>query len=483
MVEGGAAFSFSIAPLTMKPAFSPDIHDYYVRCAAGANLLTVTITAAPGGTVALEQPTTTAPATAGTSAQLSVAENQAVVVASSLGGATTEYWVRCLPHDFPALFTKTYPENGSVTPGYYLLGDVFFAAGESGYAMALDTRGTPVWYAPTVNGEGAKDVEMLAPDTISFVPNAGYTFGTNEGQFEVVALSATGVSGVSSVASVGLPVDTHELRQLSNGHYLVFASPVLTNVDLTGLAIFGGPSEDVLNCVIQEIDGNGALVWQWDAMDHFDPVKDSTAPDTQVATNALGQETTVIDLFHCNSIDVDDNGNLLVSARHMSSLFLIDKSTGAVVWKMGGSPYTKEGAPFVQLIGDSLGGFFLQHDARFQPDGTISVFDDQTNQPGPARALVLSYDLSSATAAIVWQYQGTASVASMGSVTLLADGSRVIGWGTAGGGNPAFSEVTESGDVLLEFGFPDGDASYRARKVPTSALDIELLRRAVAVPK
>ena len=343
--------------------------------------------------------------------------------------------------------------------------------------MALDTRGTPVWYAPTVNGQGAKDVDMLAPNTLSFAPIAGYTFGTNEGQFEVEMLDPVAVSGV---ASIGVPVDTHALRRLSNGHYLVFASPVVTNVNLTGLPIFGGPSEDMLNCVIQEIDDSGNMVWQWTATDHFDPVQDSTWPQTEGAVNLAGQTTTVIDPFHCNSIDVDANGNLLVSARHMDSIFLINKSTGAVMWKMGGSAYTKDGAPFIQVTGDALGGFFRQHDARLQPDGTISVFDDETDRPGPARARVLSYDLTSKTASIVWQYRGTSPISSMGSVTLLADGSRVIGWGTGGGGNPSFSEVTESGDRLLVFAFGGGDSSYRAIKVPKASLDIEVLRRAVS---
>jgi hypothetical protein len=471
-----SAFAFSIAPLMLEPAFSPDIQDYYVRCAAGANVLTVTMTASAGGTVALEQPTATSAVTSG-SVHLDVLENQAIVIASTLGATTTEYWVRCLPHDFPKLNLTTFPEAGTVVPGYYLVGNTFYAAGESGFAMALDTRGTPVWYAPTVNGQGAKDVDMLAPDTISFVPIAGYTFGPSEGQFEVVMLDPV---AVNSVASVGLPVDTHELRRLSNGHYLVFASPVVTNVDLTGL-LFGGPSSDMLNCLIQEVDDNGNMFWQWAATDHFDPVQDSTWPQTEGAINLMGQPTTVVDPFHCNSIDIDGDGNLLVSARHMDSIFLINKSTGAVMWKMGGSTYTKDGAPFVQVMGDPLGGFFRQHDARFQSDGTISVFDDQTDRPGPARALVLSYDLTSNTASIVWQYRGASPISSMGSVTLLADGSRVIGWGTAGGSNPSFSEVTESGERLLVFAFGEGDSSYRAIKVPSSSLDIEILRRAVSL--
>jgi Arylsulfotransferase (ASST) len=470
----GPMQSLTISPLALTPAFSPSIHDYYVRCAAGSNALSVSMTAAEGATVALLEPSMTAPASS-LQKSVVVAEDQAIVVSASLGSAATEYWVRCLPHTFPRLATSLHPAAGTVVPGYYLVGAIFFASGESGYAMALDQNGTPVWYGLTANGGGAKDVDLLAPNTISYVPIAGYTFGTSMGQFENHALDPV---GVSFVTSVGIPVDTHEFRRLPNGDYLLFASPVTTGVDLTGLSNYGA-SEDILNGVIQEVTPGGQVVWQWTATDHFDPVKDTTWPQTSTATNLAGQNVTVIDPFHLNSIDVDASGNLLVSSRHMDSIFLISKATGQVLWKMGGSSYTKDGASFLQVTGDPMGGFHRQHDARFQPDGTISLFDDETSLPGPARAVVVSYDASAGTASIVWQHRGAASVGAMGSFTILPDGSRVIGWGTQEGGNPTFTEVTESGEDLLDFRFSDGDSSYRALKVPSSAIDLETLRNAV----
>ncbi len=463
-----------VAPLALTPAFSPSIHDYFVRCAAGPNALTVAMQAASGGTVALLQPTTTAPASSQTT-DVVVTEDQAIVIGASAGGASTEYWVRCLPHDFPPLEVTPHPAAGTVIPGYYLVGGVFFASNDLGYAMVLDTHGTPIWYGLTGNEGGAKDVDFLEPNTISYVPIAGYTYGTYEGQWELHSLDPV---GVSYVTSVGLPVDTHELRRMSNGDFLMFASPVVTAVNLTGLDSFGA-SEDILNCVIQEVSPAGDLVWQWSATDHFDIVQESTWAQTAPATNLAGKSVTVVDPFHCNSIDLDPSGNLLVSARHMDALFLISRATGKVLWKMGGAHYNKDGAALIQVSGDSLGGFYRQHDARFQPDGTITLFDDQTDMPGPARALVLSSVVAAGTASIVWQYKGKASVDAMGSFAILPDGSRVIGWGIEGGGNTTFTEVDQNGDDLLDFYFPEGDTSYRALKIPTSAIDIETLRKSV----
>ena len=45
----------------------------------------------------------------------------------------------------------------------------------------------------------------------------------------------------------------------------------------------------------------------------------------------------LVDPFHCNSLDVDEKGNFVVSARNMNSVFYIDKPTRKVVWKMGGT--------------------------------------------------------------------------------------------------------------------------------------------------
>jgi hypothetical protein len=470
-----AALTIAVAPNLMTPAFSPAIHDYYVRCGTGMNALTVSMSAPRGGTVALLQPTTT-PAVASRTMTVKVPEDGAIVVNAALGFGAEQFWIRCIPHDFPWLSMSLHPNAGTPTPGYYLVGNTFLAPHESGYAMVLDGNGTPVWYGATSTGGGPKAVDVLDSNTISFSPLSGYTFGNSEGSFEIHSLDPV---NVHDVAPAGLPLDTHELRRLPNGDYLMFAAPVVTGLNLTGLTMYSGRDEAILDCVIQEVESDGSLVWQWDALDHFDPVQDCTWPQLGAATNTAGKTVSVVDPFHCNSIDVDPSGNLLVSARHMDTLFLVSKATGQVLWKMGGSTYNKDGAPYIHVVDDPLNGFYRQHDARFQPDGTITVFDDETARRGPARGLRLSYDVDAGTAEIVWQYSGVSTSAAMGSVTILPDGSHVIGWGIPAGGSPAFTELDTARNDLLDFYFTDGDTSYRALKVPLSALSIDTLRAAV----
>ncbi len=460
------ATRISISPLTLVPPFSTSIQDYYVRCQAGTNMLTVTMTAAPGSTIALIEPTTTPPST-DASTTLPVTESEAIVVGVTTSGITEPYWIRCLPHDFPRLQMMPYPEAGTPTPGYYLVGNLVVAPGDQGYAMLLDGNGVPLWYHTTQTGGGAVDVDNIVPGTISYVPDIGATFASSSGQFELHDLEA---GTTTYVEPDGMPLDEHELQVLPNGHFLVFANPIIAGVDLTGLDNFG-PDASIIGCDIQEIDGAGALVWEWDATDHFDPVQDSIWPEGMSLAGVM-----IVDVFHCNSIDIDTNGNLLVSARQMDSIFMVSKGTGAVLWKMGGSTYTKEGAPYIAIENDPMTEFYGQHDARLLPEGGISMFDDQTGHAGPARAVIYSLDVDAGTATMAWQYQGTRVSYAMGSFRMQADGSRVIGWGMNGIQTLAFTELDVDGNDLLDFHFPDGTQSYRAIKIPTSAFDIDLLR-------
>jgi hypothetical protein len=192
---------------------------------------------------------------------------------------------------------------------------------------------------------------------------------------------------------------------LSNGDYLVLSNGVATGVDLTGLNLplpeggveALGPGASIQKCDVVEFDSAGKVIWEWVGTDHLDPAKDSVFPQPSPDTITDPDGGAVIDPFHCNSIDVDPkNGNLLVSSRHLDSVFYIARSTGQILWKMGGSPYTRDNAPYVSVASP----FHRQHDARLQPGwstcsggaGQISMFDNETQEPGPARGVV--YDVN-----------------------------------------------------------------------------------------
>jgi hypothetical protein len=495
LTELRVAASDASPPIALVPPFSSSIHDYYVRCIAGPNTLAVTMAASPGAESALVQPTAS-PRRAKQTLSVTAKANQALVAVAIEGAQTTEYWVRCLPHDFPQLQMTLHPAAGTPPPGFYLIGN-YLTENAGGYAMVLDGNGVPVWYHRNGSSVGVCNVDNVVNGAISYIPALGHSD-------EIHQLSPLTTKTLSTPH-----LDEHELRHLSNGDYLVITHPEVSGVDMTGLALTlpdGGTeplglNTNVLGCTIVEIDSSGTVMWSWDAAQHLDPAKDIG----YVASVAGTDGGVIIDAFHCNSIDVEPKTeNLLVSACHMNTVFYVEKLTGKILWKMGGAAYTKDDAVYVPVDQPFVG----QHDARFQPDwsrtcdgfgGGISVFDDQFLQPGPARGIV--YDVhvgsgdggavadcgvatdggpSAATAA--WQYKAPVSSQYMGSFRISPDGSRVIGWGTGGAPHLVFSEVDVGGHDLLDFYFEDENVSYRAIKVPLTAFDLEVLRTTAGHP-
>jgi hypothetical protein len=482
--------------VALVPPFSPHVFDYYVRCAAGTNQLTVSMAASPGASSLLVAPRST-PRRPKQTVVLGVNEGQAFVAAAANGAATTEYWVRCLPHDFPTMKWTSYPEAGGPTPGYYLVGNFLEVDGVGAYAVVLDGNGVPVWYARQTGGSGVMDVDEVVDGSVSFVP----TYSPPRTPFEIRELSPW---KLQEVAPDGEVVDEHELRRLPSGDYLVLSNPIVTGVDLTGLTLSVplpdggleplGPDSNIEDCNVVQFHPNGDVVWKWTGTDHFDPAKDSTFRG--IIGGATGPDGgVVIDAFHCNSIDVDPaNGNLLVSSRNMDSVFYVDRSTSAVLWKMGGQAASKDHATFVPVADP----FYRQHDARLAAGwsatcnggtGQVSVFDDHSFETGVSRAVIYDVvvgasdggtsacsDGGEAGATVAWQWKGKVTATATGSFRVLPDGSRVIGWGLSSSPSPTFSEVTADGRVQIEFTLTGGNTTYRAIKVPLAALDLGALR-------
>jgi hypothetical protein len=489
-------------PVALVPAFSPAVHDYYVRCGAGANALDVSMTASPGAESQLLAPTSSTKAPKQT-LHLHVDEGAVIGAAAIQGSLSVDYWVRCLPHDFPVLSMVRHPSAGTAPPGYYLVGNIFVPnPAEAGYAMVVDSLGVPLWYYRDPTTE-IFNVENVVDGAVSFIPSPSqlpYEI------HELKPLQTTQVSPNSTVPMLAL--DEHEMQVLPNGDYLLIASPLKTGVDLSGLTLplsDGGvlplgKGSNIHDCHIVELDakGTGTVVWEWIGSQHLDPATDCVWPEP--INGAFAPDGgAVVDTFHCNSIAVDPkNQNLLVSARQMNSVFYIERATKKILWKMGGSPLTSDNATYVP-VPDAFHG---QHDARLQPDwtptcrggkGQISVFDDETDAGKPARGVVYEVTIDPddrgaadcgapgtgvVSATKIWDFPGSGGSAALGSFRISADGSRVIGWGSGSTPGLAFSEVDAKGNRLLDFYIDEGshNTSYRAIKVPLSAFDRNVLR-------
>ncbi len=457
---GGPLHALSVDGLPFAgPAFSPDQHDLAVRCTAGSNSITVRATAALGATVSVAAADQPAPVPVGASAvtSLALAENGAFVVRAGRPGAPgDEYWVRCLPHDFPPVAVQ---RTDVARPGWYLTDDAFPSAGSpyGHFMMILDDHGAPVWYhrvaAPSVN------LTRLADGSLAWTQLLGQGFGDGshpDGAVEVHALDGTLLRTIKAVGSF---TDHHDITELPNGNIVVVTYVQRAGVDLTAIGM--GTNQTVWDGHLQEIDPAGNVVWTWKSEDHI-PVSDTTYP-------LVFPGVTGVDLVHINSVQLAPDGDLIVSARHTDTVYKIRRNaTGDVVWRVGGR------SSDVRFVDDPDNGFGRQHDAQLLPDGHLRVFDNRTELPGAPRSAEYALDFAARTATLVGERQDAAVPVSFGVGSARSlDGDLVITWG--GSTNPVSIEVDGQGREIqrttMGVAFP-----YRTKKLPLDAFDIGALR-------
>ena len=485
-VLGGPLGNITTSPLTLSPAFDQATTDYVLRCHTGVNAVQVTLSAASSGEIAIGKDR-------GNSLTINVnlVENQALIIsgpgqrganrasASAQSGQTdsaqpsglAQYWIRCLPSDFP-LINVTRP--GNPPTGWYVTGTLYAAVGA--YAMVLDSNGTPVWYRKS-GGLNAVNVTPLPDGSLAWVSDAQQGFGVDpNARFEDYNLAT---QTTTFLAAPEPPLDFHELQAMSNGDLMMLSSPLKRNVDMSSLGF--GSNVTIVDCLLQEVDPGGAVVWQWRASDHIS-VSESLHP---FATHVSGE--LVYEPFHCNSVDTNPRSSeILLSARHTDAVYMINKSSGKIIWRLGGG--TRPGLdnePILTMEGDPDGAFHGQHDARFQPNGEVSLFDDESWDASlAARAVVYRIDVASGTATLIWSYQSPDghNVPATGSFRRLDGGSdNVIGWGVKP--NTMFTEVDSNGNVMMNVTFPNGEDTYRVIKVGLGALDHNLLRATAGLPR
>ena len=138
----------------------------------------------------------------------------------------------------------------------------------------------------------------------------------------------------------------------------------------------------------------------------------------------------MLDIIHVNSIEyLNNDKNILVSARHLDAVFIIDVASGKIVWALGGknSRFTAN-----RVIDDPIGGFSHQHDARVFKD-KLYLFDNSNMEPDvPSRVVVYTFDLRDARRSkFLYEYlepEGRRRL-TMGSVQPLDNDRILIGWG------------------------------------------------------
>ncbi|OLT37353.1 hypothetical protein BJF79_29610 [Actinomadura sp. CNU-125] len=317
--------------------------------------------------------------------------------------------------------------------------------------LIVDDAGEPVWMRPSKQTITDLRVQTFeGRPVLTFWEGERRTGGYGWGRGVVLDSDYRQIAEVRAVGE-NLHVDLHEFRLTDRGTALIIAYPIV-RADLRAI---GGPRDGhVFDNRVQEIDvRTGEVLLDWSALAHID-VAETVSP---LADNADGTDGKPFDPVHVNSVEPDGDA-LLLSARNTSALYRIDRGTGKIRWRLGGTRGDFE-------LGEGV-AFKWQHDARRRPDGTITLFDNAITEAetGASRGLRLKVDERAKRADLVWEYSDDVTYGHyMANMQILPGGNVLLGYGSTA----SVIEYTPGGDVVYELN--TGSSSYRAYRNTWSA--------------
>ena len=324
---------------------------------------------------------------------------------------------------------------------------LFFVA--PGGAMIADAAGEPIWFRPISDNIANFRAQVLGgkPVLTFWEGTVGKGYALS-GQLVIADTTYKELHRIS--AGNGYQADLHDFVITAQDTALLTAYHEVP----ADLSAFGGPVQGrVLDSIVQEVDiASGRVLFEWHSVGRI-PLDDTHATYTK------GQP---FDYFHINSIEVDTDGNLLISARNTWAIYKIDRTSGAVLWRLGGRQ-----SNFAMGSGTT---FAWQHDARRQSDGTITLFDDGAapKVESQSRGMVLTVDEGLRKVSLQKQYTHRGSVISansQGNMQVLPNGNVLVGWGS----EPYFTEFNANGEIVVDAKFAGTFQSYRAFRLPWSA--------------
>ncbi|MCX7879997.1 MAG: aryl-sulfate sulfotransferase [Ignavibacteria bacterium] len=330
-------------------------------------------------------------------------------------------------------------------PGYIFLGPMNYSQlavyDNSGYIVYSKDYG--------FFGQGFADFKIHPNGKISFFDFLSSKFVIADSNFNIL----------ETVSTVGYNTDFHEFLILPNNNYLLFGIEY-KSVDMSKLVPNGHRNATVRNFIIQEINHrNKQVVWEWNVFDHISILD---------ATEDIDLTASYINPYHLNSYELTSDGNLILCFRNLDQLVKINKQTGSIIWRMGGSKARRNDFTFVNDTIDGFFGFSHQHEPRILSNGNLLLFDNGNLRPTPfSRVVEYQIDETRKTVTKVWEYIAPNNIVSyaMGGAQRLPNGNTLISWGgpeSDSGHRYLLSEVTPQGEITLEYYSDYG--TYRAYK-------------------
>lgn len=222
------------------------------------------------------------------------------------------------------------------------------------------------------------------------------------------------------------PDHHHDAIKLRNGNVLLLclAAPPPDLVPRIQGGIAGSEhTGDIHADYLVEMTTTGETMWEWRSWEHLDP-----ATDRIMAEQERRHEWT-----HGNAVVELPDGNIMVSFRNLSTVIVIDRATGEIIWRLG--------APTI----------VNQHAPTPLPNGNLLVFDNGTHRPDTPLPFSRVIEVAMATKEIVWSYQARPPIdfwsPYISNATRLPNGNTLICEGNFG----RLFEVMPDGTLVWEY--------------------------------
>jgi Arylsulfotransferase (ASST)/Secretion system C-terminal sorting domain len=349
-----------------------------------------------------------------------------------------------IPSDF---FAYEVIDNDPSNEGYYLSAGITHTASPETvkpYAFMLDARGELVWFHTDYDHEDLRP--FICPDDRMVI----HSTTIKEPSYGIVLDSDYAI--IDSVHKwnpyhENMYIDGHEALYDADGTlWTQWLDPGI--VDMSQY-VEGGQTECLVeHAAIQQWDADGNLLWEWRSGEHLDGVP---------YTERVDQASLLFGGFrhlHINSFQILDDGNILVSARKMDTVFLIERETGDVLWHVGAGPAND--FEFISDFPDVHADFCLQHDGHLYPGDRLTVYDNAGRYlPLESRGREYQLDYDEMTATLLWYYEHPEDIYGdiTGSCRILPNNNRLICWG--GSRRPQgiptnATEVTAENEIVWE---------------------------------
>lgn len=361
-----------------------------------------------------------------------------------IGGSVlfAAHQLTCAPEE---LGTSVWQNKEKISPGYTLI---------SPFYGGTNFEGTGEIFLIDNDGERVHTWETKHPTLIAYLQPDGHIFAAMTPPLDMRDYPSGGSTGViQELDWEGNVMWEYEDPQMTHDFELMpDKSIVYIRWNLApqrfAVSVSGGmrtATTSVWTNELVRIDRNKNIIWSWKPEDHLDPSKYTLSP-----------LVPRFDWAHINSVryleknPVTETPAYLISARNISTVFLIDEKTGEIIWET------------------PAGYLSLQHDATLTEKNTILVFDNGLFRNIPQPVLLSGVgEVDPKKNEIVWLYSGGFSTLEkaqfsssiMSAAQRLPNGNTLI---TLSMANTIY-EVTEDKEIVWKYTNDHRDSLGRMR--------------------